>query len=170
MDWREMVTAVADEEFLSLIRFKLEALVELCHPSPAVLLCGSIGACRLQMGFSWAFMQTRLHRSNICREQTAKTWEAWAKGRHFQTTSNMGPPNTVPVLAPGCESWFKKKPKQTKARNKLASSSQMLMRDQFLMHVCCYSQCCVPPLLPSAYIIGYNQWTCSCKFEQRMDL
>lgn len=108
-----MVTAVADEEFLSLIRFKLEALVELCHLSPALLLHGSIQACKLQMGFSWAFMQAGLHRSNICREQTAESWEAWAKEKHFQITSNTGLLNAIPVLAPGCGSWLKRPTNQS---------------------------------------------------------
>lgn len=68
-----MITAVMDEEFLSLIRFKLEALVELCHLSPALLLYGSARACKLQMGFSWALMQTGLHRPDSCRKQAAKS-------------------------------------------------------------------------------------------------
>lgn len=159
-----MVTAVADEEFLSLIRFKLEALVELCHLSPALLLHGSIRACKLQMGFSWAFMQTRHHRS-VCRKQTAKSWEARAKGSHFQTTSNTSSLNAISGLAPGCERWLKK-PNQSQKQIGIIQTD-VNERLAFNAYLLLFTLLCTTT---STYIIRYNQWTCSCKFEQRMDL
>lgn len=99
-----MVAAVVDERFCpSLGRLKLETLVELCHLSPALLLYGSIQACKLQMGFPQALMQARLHPSNVCGEQTDKRWEAWAKGSLFQTASNTAPLNVVPAAVPESE-------------------------------------------------------------------
>ena len=120
----------------SLGKFKLEDLVELCHLSPALLLWCSIQACNLEMGFPWAFTPARLCCPNVWRKQTEKSWEAWAKGIHFQTTSNTSPLNVIPFSAPGCERWLK-----------------------------------IPvlfTLLPSTYIVRYNQCICSRKFEQRM--
>lgn len=67
----------------SLCKSKLEALVKLCHLSPALLLYGSIQACRLQMGFPWAFMQARLHCSNGCRKQTEEELASLGKGNTF---------------------------------------------------------------------------------------
>lgn len=100
----------------SLGKFKLEAVVELCHLSPALLLYGSIRACKLQMGFPRAFMQARLHRSNVCRKQTEKSWEVWAKGIHFP--SNTSTLNVIPWFGP----WMWEMIKKTQTQQQVSIS------------------------------------------------